>query len=234
MLTLYQAEWCPYCHRVRQVLTELELTYTCVNVPLARADRAQVREVSGSRGGAGAQGRPQGRSSAPTRSSRTCAEPTRARRRRGDTPRSACFRVVLELDESPDEALALLRQAFAAADIRILSETAASSSAPTACPRATYWCRRPWSGVEQAVAIDPTVPAATSFSLAVFAVEGGSAIAVTRPFAEAWLYGEPALSTLTMAVTQRALRGARAALSATGADRAHAGRPAPVPSVGAR
>ena len=22
MLTLYQAEWCPFCHRVRQVLTE--------------------------------------------------------------------------------------------------------------------------------------------------------------------------------------------------------------------
>ena len=47
MLTLYQAEWCPYCHRVRQVMTELELTYTCVNVPLARPDRAQVRELSG-------------------------------------------------------------------------------------------------------------------------------------------------------------------------------------------
>ena len=47
MLTLYQAEWCPYCHRVRQVLTELGLTYTCVNVPVQRADRTQVRELSG-------------------------------------------------------------------------------------------------------------------------------------------------------------------------------------------
>ena len=33
MLTLYQAEWCPACHRVRQVMTELGLTYTTVNVP---------------------------------------------------------------------------------------------------------------------------------------------------------------------------------------------------------
>jgi len=53
------------------------------------------------------------------------------------------------------------------------------------------------------VAIDPTVPAATGFSMAVFAIEGGSAIAVTRPFAEAWLYDEPDLMTLTSAVTQR-------------------------------
>ncbi len=57
--------------------------------------------------------------------------------------------------------------------------------------------------MEQATAIDPTVPAATTFSLAVFAVDGGSAIAVTRPFAEAWLYGDPALSKLTTAVTTR-------------------------------
>ena len=47
------------------------------------------------------------------------------------------------------------------------------------------------------------MPAATTFPIAVFAVDGGSAIAVTRPFAEAWLYGDPASSRLTMAVTQR-------------------------------
>ena len=47
------------------------------------------------------------------------------------------------------------------------------------------------------------MPAATAFSMAVFAIEGGSAIAVTRPFAEAWLYDEPDLMTLTSAVTQR-------------------------------
>ena len=32
MLTLYQLEWCPSCHGVRQVMTELGLTYTAVNV----------------------------------------------------------------------------------------------------------------------------------------------------------------------------------------------------------
>jgi glutaredoxin len=32
MITFHQLEWCPDCHRVRQVMTELELTYTTVNV----------------------------------------------------------------------------------------------------------------------------------------------------------------------------------------------------------
>jgi len=47
MITLYQAEWCPWCHRVRQVLSELGLTYTTVNVPVERAKRKQVEGVSG-------------------------------------------------------------------------------------------------------------------------------------------------------------------------------------------
>ena len=42
MLTLYQSEWCPACHRVRQVLTELGLTYIAVNVA---ADRDEQRRT---------------------------------------------------------------------------------------------------------------------------------------------------------------------------------------------
>ncbi len=68
--------------------------------------------------------------------------------------------------------------------------------------------------MERAVAIDPTVPAATGFSLAVFAVEGGSAIAVTRPFAEAWLYDEPDPPHADHGRHPAALRGAREPLTA--------------------
>src|ERR1039457_4801784 len=46
MLTLYQAEWCPACHRVRQVMTELGVTYTIVNVPAERDERAEVMAIS--------------------------------------------------------------------------------------------------------------------------------------------------------------------------------------------
>ena len=47
MITLYQAEWCAYCHRVRQVLTELGLTYTIVNVPAAGDDRVELMAIAG-------------------------------------------------------------------------------------------------------------------------------------------------------------------------------------------
>ena len=202
MLTLYQAEWCPYCHRVRQVLTELELTYTCVNVPVQRAERTQMRELSG-------------QDAVPVLKdgrkvivgSDEIITHLRARYPAPDDAEAHAevgrFRVVLELDEGPEEALALLREVFATTDITIISETRGYELGSARLPEGYVLLQATavWA-MEQAAAVDPTVPAASSFPIAVFAVDGGSAIAVTRPFAEAWLYGNPALSKLTMAVTQ--------------------------------
>jgi glutathione S-transferase len=50
MLTFYQLEWCPSCHLVRQVMTELRLNYMTVNVPFKREERAEVMSVSGQDG----------------------------------------------------------------------------------------------------------------------------------------------------------------------------------------
>lgn len=47
MLTLYQFEACPYCRMVRQTLSDLELTYVSVSVPIDRRRRQKVIEVSG-------------------------------------------------------------------------------------------------------------------------------------------------------------------------------------------
>lgn len=46
-IVLYQAEWCAYCVRVRQKLTDLLLDYRIVNVPHSHAQRHEVKEVSG-------------------------------------------------------------------------------------------------------------------------------------------------------------------------------------------
>ncbi len=46
-IVLYQAEWCPYCVRVRSKLTDLLLDYKNVNVPRPHSERAIVKEVSG-------------------------------------------------------------------------------------------------------------------------------------------------------------------------------------------
>jgi len=46
-IVLYQAEWCPYCARVRSKLTDLLLDYRCVNVPRSHSERGEVKAVSG-------------------------------------------------------------------------------------------------------------------------------------------------------------------------------------------
>jgi glutaredoxin 3 len=46
-IVLYQAEWCGYCARVRDKLTDLLLDYKIVNVPEEHAKRTQVREIFG-------------------------------------------------------------------------------------------------------------------------------------------------------------------------------------------
>lgn len=50
MLKLYQAEWCPYCERVRSRMTDLLITYININVPRSKPDRKELIEVSGQTG----------------------------------------------------------------------------------------------------------------------------------------------------------------------------------------
>jgi glutaredoxin 3 len=47
MLTLYQAEWCPYSSRVRQRLTELMLPFVAIPVEPRPEDRGGLRQVTG-------------------------------------------------------------------------------------------------------------------------------------------------------------------------------------------
>jgi glutaredoxin 3 len=49
-IVLYQAEWCPFCARVRQALTDLLLDYKIVNVPRDHAQRTLLRELFGTTG----------------------------------------------------------------------------------------------------------------------------------------------------------------------------------------
>jgi len=49
VLELWQAEWCPSSHRVRQALTELNLNYLVHQVPANRDERAELERETGSR-----------------------------------------------------------------------------------------------------------------------------------------------------------------------------------------
>jgi glutaredoxin len=46
-LELWQTEWCPASHRVRQRLTELGLSFTARQVPVDRETRAELRAATG-------------------------------------------------------------------------------------------------------------------------------------------------------------------------------------------
>ncbi len=46
-LELWQTEWCPASHRVRQRLTELGLTYTTHQVPVQREARLELLRTTG-------------------------------------------------------------------------------------------------------------------------------------------------------------------------------------------
>ena len=46
-IVLYQAEWCSYCARVREAMTDLLLDYKVVNVPVSHAERGAVKELFG-------------------------------------------------------------------------------------------------------------------------------------------------------------------------------------------
>ena len=50
LIELYQAEWCPHSHRVRQRLTELGLEYVARQVPVERAERRQLERATGCQG----------------------------------------------------------------------------------------------------------------------------------------------------------------------------------------
>src|SRR5829696_696345 len=46
-MKLYQAEWCPFSHRVRAKLTELGIDYELVNVPASSKQRKDLEKVAG-------------------------------------------------------------------------------------------------------------------------------------------------------------------------------------------
>jgi len=46
-IVLYQAEWCPYCARVRAKLTDMLLDYKIVNEPRDHSERTNLKALFG-------------------------------------------------------------------------------------------------------------------------------------------------------------------------------------------
>ena len=50
MLELYRLPGCPFCRKVEQKLSELDLEYIAHDVPASKSQRDEVEAVSGQRG----------------------------------------------------------------------------------------------------------------------------------------------------------------------------------------
>jgi glutaredoxin/uncharacterized protein (DUF302 family) len=209
MLKLYQVEWCPACHRVRQVMTELGISYELVNVSADRDERDDVVAVSG-------------QDTVPVLveddtvlvHAEAIIDHLRATRAaRPDTAEHVSrgrFRIVVKLALPPSEALARLREALADQDIAVVSETPGDAIAPDRFPPGyTLVHAASPSAATLAVRADPTAPAAVTVPIAVYAGDGATEIAVTKPMATVWLYGSTETTRVAQALTERVMKAVR-------------------------
>lgn len=203
MLTLYQLEWCPSCHRVRQVMTELGLTYLTVNVRADHDKRADVLAVSD-------------QTSVPTlqdgdkvvSDSNEILEYLRgtysAPEDAGRHAAAGAWRTAVALSLAPRAALMRLKQVLEEKGFKIVAQVRG--------PKISELLPKEYVLLEVAVPLaaaravdaDPLAPAAVLLPLAVMPAKGGgSVVATADPVGQVWLYGEMPLTRIQSSVKKR-------------------------------
>jgi len=203
MLTLYQAEWCPYTHPVRQLMTELGLTCTTVNVPADREARTELLAISGQAG-------------IPVlvdgdkvftdsdeiiehlRSTYTAPDDA------GQHAALGAWRAAAAVSLAPRAALARLRELLEEQGFKIVAQIKGPKISER-LPKeyALLYVTVPVAAVK-AIEIDPLAPGAVLLPMAVLPGENGtSVIATADPVGQVWLFGEPELNKVQSAVKKR-------------------------------
>ena len=203
MLALYQSEWCAYCHRVRQVLTELGLTYTTINVPAAREERAELMAIADQDGvpvlvdGDKVYG--------------DSDEIIAYLRATYPAPKDAeehaamgAWRSAGLVSLPPVAALARLKELLEAKGFRIVTEVKGPDISPRLPEQYVILQIAVPVAAVKLVELDPLAPAAMMLPIAVIPTEdGNSVVASADPVAQVWLYGDPALTRLQSTVKER-------------------------------
>jgi len=200
LLTLYQVEWCPYCHLVRQTMTELGLTCLTVNVPARREERAELIALTGE-------------AAVPVlqddeRIVRGSGDIVEYLRSTFPAPEDAAdhaalgrYRAAKTLSLNPGDTVARLRGVLELNDLVVFAEIAGTRISPRLPAGYTLLLVGAPAASAKAFAADPDMPGAVALPVAVHAVEGGSVIAAPDPVAQVWLFGNDSLNKL-----QRSLR----------------------------
>jgi len=203
MLTLYQLEWCPHCHRVRQVMTELGLTCLTVNVPADRDKRAELVALAG-------------QSSVPVLvdgdkvygDSGTIIEYLRATYPAPeDAAEQAAFgawRSSRSVSLPPRAALARLRVLLEGKGFKIVTQTKGSKISARFPEEYVLLHVAVPVAAAKALETDPLAPTAILLPIAVVPTEdGNSVVAAADPVGQVWLFGDPPLRKVQSAVKQR-------------------------------
>lgn len=203
MLTLYQLEWCPSCHGVRQVMTEFGLTYTAVNVPYRREERAQVMTVSG-------------QGSVPVLQDGDCVltdaaaiiDYLRATYPRPDDAAEQAamgvWRMTAHLSISPHAALTRLRQALGEKGFSIIAETRGQAISERLHKDYALLSVALPEAAAQAVEIDSLAAGAVLLAVAVVpTASGGCIVAAADPVGAVWLFADAPLRRVQSIVKRR-------------------------------
>jgi len=203
MLTLYQAEWCPYCHRVRQVLTELGLTYLTVNVAASRDGRAELLAIAD-------------QDSIPVLvdgdkiygDSDEIIEYLRATYPNPEDAEEhaalGAWRAAGAVSLAPRAALARLKELLEEKGFKIVTQVKGPKISER-LPKEYVLLQvtAPVAAV-RTIEIDPLAPGAVLLPMAVIPAEDGtSVIATADPVGQVWLFGEPELNKVQSAVKKR-------------------------------
>jgi glutaredoxin/uncharacterized protein (DUF302 family) len=203
MLKLYQIEWCGYCHRVRQVMTELGLTYMTVNVPADRDERAEVMAVSGQLGVPVLQDDDTVLTDSDeilTYLRDTYPAPDDAKRHAA----MGAWRTSRALPLAPPAALARLKHVLEEKGFSIVVEISGQKNGELLPEDYVLLEVAVPAAAAKSVEIDPLAPVAVLLPVAVMpAAAGGSVVATTDPVGQVWLYGEPALNKVQAMVKKR-------------------------------
>jgi glutathione S-transferase len=189
MLTLHQVEWCPHCHRVRQVLTELGLTYLAVNVPARQKERADVVALSGD-------------PAVPVledgdRVVRHADEIVAYLRAAYPEPADAddhraksAYRTLVLSALSPDEAATRLKSLLEAQGFTVLAEVSGAAVSPRLPEGYRLVYATAAAAAAKAFEADPGVPAAMTLPFSIAPAAEGSLIAAPDPVGPVWVYGD--------------------------------------------
>jgi glutaredoxin len=205
MMTLYQTEWCPHGHRVRQTLTELGMTYTLVNVPAEKEDRLELRKVCAADSVPALCDGDKVLSGADAIIAHLLATYPRAADA-DSQEQHGFFRYVLEKDMAPEAALTHLKESLLRHDFEVVAEVAITPADGDTSKTYTLLHALVPVAVAMDLAADPSVPSSLTIPMSVYPVGDTSQISITDPMVGVWLFGEPALIKAAGKLRQRVKR----------------------------